>query len=362
MIFKFFSLKVRSEPIFFGLVLLIFVFAALPVISQEKIDMQRAKELYVSNKPEDHPPADYARDMNRKKETDRKFEEASAGVLDYSKITYRSSIGDMDIPAYIFQPFNKRGARGHAALIWLHGGVHGNLGVSAFPYIREAIERGYVVIAPEYRGSTGYGKEHHEAIDYGGYEIDDCLTAYDYMAANMPHVDPERVAMIGWSHGGMITANSVFRTEHPLVCGVAIVPVTNYVFRVTYKGPYYQRWHATQKRVQGLPFEKRDIYIERSPYYKVDNLQVPILVHIATNDQDVNFVECEMLVEALKVKKPNLAETKIYQDPEGGHGFTIRTDRETLQRRDTIWSRDSWNRIWTFLEWNLMPYEDMSKK
>jgi len=344
-----------------SVLILLIVATSVPVISQEKIDQKRLETLYVSNKPEDHPVADYEAHMRRKAETDRRYEEKCKGIIDYQKTSYRSNIGDMDIPVYIFQPLEKRGDKGHPALIWLHGGVHGNFGTSAFPYIKEAIERGYIVLAPEYRGSTGYGKEHHEAIDYGGYEIDDCLTAFDYMLKNMPHVDPERVGMIGWSHGGMITANSVFRDRHPLKCGVAIVPVTNYVFRLGYKGPGYQRLHATQKRVQGLPHEKREIYIERSPLYKVHKLQVPLQVFIATNDRDVNFVECEMLVNALKVKKPNLSDTKIYVDPPGGHGFTIRINRETLERQDTKESRDAWNRIWTFLDWNLEPYIDNSK-
>lgn len=339
-----------------GALLVLAALLAAPAAAQEKIDMERARELYVSKNPNEHPERDYQRDINRKKEIDRQFEEACNGIIDYRKFVYRSRIGDIDIPVYLFQPLRIRGEKGHAALIWIHGGVHGNLGSLYFPFIREAVERGYVVICPEYRGSTGYGKRHHEAIDYGGYEVDDCLTAYDYMMKNLPHVDPDRVGMIGWSHGGFITAHSVFRPEHPLVCGVAIVPVTNLVFRLSYKGPRYQRSFSTQKRIQGLPFERREEYIRRSPYYHVDNLKVPILVHIATNDRDVNFVECEMLVDALKVKKPDLAETRIYVDPPGGHSFNRQVNRETLEREDTREQRDSWNRIWTFLEWNLKPY------
>jgi len=339
-----------------GLLAVLILFLTFPAAAQEKIDMERAKSLYVSKDPNDHPKRDYQRDINRKAETDKRFEDACRGIIDYEKTVYRSNIGDMDIPVYIFQPMRKRGEKGHAALIWVHGGVHGNLSANYFPFIREAVQRGYVVIAPEYRGSTGYGKEHHESIDYGGYEVDDCLTAYDYMVKNMPHVDPDRVAMIGWSHGGFITAHSCFRKVHPLKCGVAIVPVTNLVFRLSYKGPRYQRNFSTMRRVQGLPFEKREEYIKRSPVYHVDNLQVPILCHIATNDQDVNYVECEMMVHALQVKKPNLAETKIYVDPPGGHSFSRRVNRETLEREDTREQRDSWNRTWTFLEWNLKPY------
>lgn len=322
------------------------------------VDTARAMRLYVSNDPADHPPRNFERDIALKARTDSIYLNASRGLFDARKITYRSRIGDMDIPAYLFQPLEKRGPGGHAALIWVHGGVHGNWDEAYFPFVKEATERGYVVIAPEYRGSTGYGEEHHNAIDYGGYEIDDVLTAVDYIRENLPHVDLDRIGIMGWSHGGYIAALSVFREEHPYKAAVAIVPVTNLIFRLSYKGPNYQRSFATQRRIGGLPFERREIYVERSPVYHVDKLQVPILVHLATNDNDVDFVEAEMLVHALRVKKPELAETKIYVDPPGGHSFSRRTDRNTLERLDTPEQRDSWNRTWTFLEWHLRPYQD----
>jgi dipeptidyl aminopeptidase/acylaminoacyl peptidase len=320
----------------------------------------RAESLYVSSKWEDHPPRDFARDVAEKARTDSIYRANSKGVMDFQKITYRSSVGDMDIPAYLFQPLVKRGPRGHAAMIWIHGGVHGSWSATMFPFVREAVERGYVVIAPEYRGSTGYGKDHHNAIDYGGYELDDVLTAVEYLK-RLPHVDQDRLGLMGWSHGGFITAHLLFRDRHPFKVGAAIVPVTNLIFRLSYKGPNYQRGFATQKRIGGLPFEKRDVYVERSPLYHVDKLNVPLLVHVATNDDDVNFVEAEQMISALRAKKPNLSETKVYVDPPSGHSFSRRVNRQTLEREDTPEQRDSWNRTWAFLEWSLRPYLDPSK-
>ncbi len=331
-----------------------------------EMDSARAAALYVSNRHEDHPVANYEAAITAKARTDSIFAARSRGVLDYRKVTYRSSVGDMDIPAYVYQPLEKRGSRGHPALIWVHGGVHGNWTATYWPFIREAVERGYVVIAPEYRGSTGYGAEHHNAIDYGGYEVDDNITAHDWMTRNLPHVDPERVAIMGWSHGGYIALLSVFRDEHPFVAAVANVPVTNLIFRLSYKGPGYQRSFATQARIGGLPFERREIYVERSPYYHVHELEVPLLVHVATNDLDVNFEEASMLIWSLRAQKPDLAETKIYEDPapwgrSGGHAFSRRVDEETLERVDSPAQIDSWNRTWTFLEEHLRPYEDRSQ-
>lgn len=330
------------------------------------MDPQRAAQLYVSNRPEDHPVANYAGHMATKARTDSIFEARSRGVLDYRKVTYRSSVGDMDIPAYVYQPLQKRGARGHPALIWVHGGVHGNWTETYWPFIVEAVQRGYVVIAPEYRGSTGYGEAHHNAIDYGGYEVDDNMTAWNWMRDNLPHVDPERVAIMGWSHGGYISLLAIARDNHPFRAAVANVPVTNLFFRLSYKGPSYQRSFATQERIRGLPFERREIYKERSPYYQVEKMNVPMLVHVATNDTDVNFEEAEPLIYKLQALKPHLAETKIYVDPDpwggsGGHAFSRRVDPRTLERVDSPAQIDSWNRTWTFLEEHLRPYEDRSR-
>ncbi len=325
---------------------------------QPEVDAVRARALYVSTDPKDHSRGyNFQRDAEAKAETDRRYEQITKGVVDYSKIKYRSSVGDLDIPAYLFQPLNKRGPRGHAAMVWVHGGVHGNWDARLWPFVKEAVDRGYVIICPDYRGSTGYGEAYHNEIDYGGYEVDDVLSAVEYLKT-LPHVDPDRLGVMGWSHGGYISLFTVFRDRTPFKAAAAIVPVTNLVFRLSYKGPGYQRGFATQKRIGGLPFEKPELYIERSPLYHVDKLRVPLLVHVATNDTDVNFVEDQQMVDALRSRKPDLAETKIYVDPPvghagGGHTFSRRVDLATLERQDTPEQIDSWNRTWSFFEWNL---------
>ena len=330
------------------------------------MDSARARTLYVSNRPDDHPIADFEQQIRRKARTDSIYQAHARGNYDFQKVTYRSRADGMQIPAYVFQPLQRRGARGHAAMIWVHGGVHGDWGTGMMPFVKEAVQRGYVIIAPDYRGSTGYGAAHYFAIDYGGKEVDDVISAYDYLTQNLPHVDPDRVGMMGWSHGGFITAHSLFRDQHPFKAGAAIVPVTNLLYRLSRKGPNYQRSFATQQGIQGLPFEKPEEYIKRSPLFHVDKLRVPILVHVATNDTDVNFDEDVQLVYALRSQKPDLSETKVYVDPAPwgssvGHAFSRRVDPETLQRVDSPEQIDSWNRTWVFFEWILRPYEDRSR-
>ncbi len=324
------------------------------------LDTARARMLYVSNRPEDHPVADYGRHIEVKAVTDSIFAARSRGVMQYRKVTYRSPVDGLEIPAYVYAPLTPHGNRAHAAMVWVHGGVHGNWTENYLPFIIEAVNRGYVVIAPEYRGSTGYGREFHEAIDYGGKEVDDVLGAYDYLRT-LPYVDPDRVGVMGWSHGGFIAAHLLFRGTTPFKAGAAMVPVTNLFFRLAYKGPGYQRSFSTQREVQGLPFEKREEYKRRSPYYHVDSLRTPLLVHVATNDDDVNFEEAQPLIDALRARKPHLSETKVYVDPtpgptSRGHTFNRRVNRETLERDDSPEQRDSWNRTWAFLEEWLRPY------
>lgn len=329
------------------------------------MDTARVRDLYVSNRPEDHPPANYDADIASRKASDSTFAARSRGVVDYAKVTYKSTADGMEIPAHLFQPLQKRGARGHAAMVWVHGGVHSNFGPTMFPFVREAVERGYVIIAPDYRGSTGYGKTHHNAIDYGGKEVTDAMSAVEFLKT-LPHVDPDRLGMMGWSHGGYITSLSIMRDVHPFKAGAAIVPVTNLFFRLSFKGPSYTRSFSTQEGIQGMPHEKRAEYEKRSPLYQVEKLNVPILVHVATNDEDVNYVEDQQLVWKLRALKPELSETKVYQDPAPwgasvGHAFSRRVDPRTLERVDSPEQIDSWNRTWAFFDWILRPYEDRSK-
>jgi dipeptidyl aminopeptidase/acylaminoacyl peptidase len=331
------------------------------------MDSARAARLYVSDRHEDHPVANYEQHLANKARTDSIFEARSRGVMRYEKVRYKSNADGLEIPAYVFSPLQPRGAGRHAAMVWVHGGVHGNWDQNYLPFIIEAVERGYVIVAPEYRGSTGYGKEHHNAIDYGGKEVDDVETAIDYLRTRA-EVDTARIGIMGWSHGGFIAAHLLMRgARSRFVAGVAMVPVTNLIFRLSYKGPNYQRSFSTQKDLSGLPFEQRDEYVKRSPYYHVDSLSRPILVHVASNDTDVNFEEARPLIDALIARKPDLAEVKIYWDPtpgpaSAGHTFNRRVNRETLLRDDSPEQVDSWNRTWAFLDKWLKPGNGASSR
>ncbi len=322
-------------------------------------DRARGEQLYVSTRPEDHPQGDFEQQQREKVAAESIMTARAAGVLTFTKVTYASSADGLGIPAYLFAPLAPRGPRAHAAMVWVHGGVHGDWDEQMWPFVKEAVARGYVIITPDYRGSTGHGAAHYNAVDYGGKEVDDVRSAIDVLKG-LPYVDPDRIGMMGWSHGGYITSLISFRSAPPLKAAVAMVPVTNLVFRLSYKGPEYQRMFATQSGIGGLPFEQREEYIKRSPLYRVDSLAIPFLVHVATNDTDVDYVEDRQMVDALRARKPALAETKIYVDPPvgaagGGHTFNRRVNPKTLERDDSPEQVDSWNLVWAFFQKHLRP-------
>ena len=302
---------------------------------------------------------DFDRMLQQQAETDKAWRAASDGFMQFDKITYRSKVGDLDIPAFVFQPLKLRGAREHPALVWVHENIRGHLYEHYIPYIREATAKGYIVIAPEYRGSVGYGKAFYDAIDYGGNEVDDVVTAVEILKTRYPQVDPSRIGIMGWSHGGMITLLSIFRNPVTFKAAVAMVPVTNLFQRLAWKGVERQKQAIDpQNRYGGLPFERREVYKDRSPLYSVDKLQIPLYVGVTKNDDDVNIEEDMQLVDALRSRKSSLAETMVYDNPPGGHTFDRRVDPKTWQPENTREQRDSWNRVWTFLDWNLDPFHD----
>jgi dipeptidyl aminopeptidase/acylaminoacyl peptidase len=287
--------------------------------------------------------------LRQQAETDDSWRRASEGRMRIQKIVYRSRADDLEIPAFVFEPLASAGYRRHPALVWVHEDIRGHLYEHYIPYILEATRQGYVVIAPEYRGSVGYGEAFYDAIDYGGAEVDDVVTAAAVLANQYPHVDPARVGIIGWSHGGMIALLAVFRNPTTFRASAAIVPVVNLFDRLAMKGVERQRRAIDpHNRFGGSPAERPDVYRDRSPVFHVDKLQIPLLVHVAGNDRDVAIEETMQLVLALMSEKPHLAEVKVYPNPPGGHLFDRRVRNFTWDPEPSLEQQDSWARVWTF--------------
>ena len=245
------------------------------------------------------------------------------------------------IPVYVFAPKTLRGKA--PLIVFVHGGVHGDFETSYAHIVRELLDQGYVIVAPEYRGSTGYGEDHYEQIDYGGAEIDDVKAARDWAVENLPSVDASRVGIIGWSHGGFQTLMNIFNWPDAYQAAYAGVPVSDLVQRMGYKSQGYRNTFKEfiGKEAMDDPAE----YRKRSPVNHVEKLRTPLLVHTNTNDEDVNVMEVEHLIEALKAAGKKF-EYKIYQNAPGGHSFN---------RIDTKLARESRQEIYAFLAKVLKP-------
>lgn len=240
---------------------------------------------------------------------------------------------------YVFVPKGLDRERKSPLLVLPHGGVHGDFGTYHTHIVRELMAQGYVVLAPEYRGSTGYGRGYREAIDYGGLEVDDCVAARDWAVETMPFVDGKRAGIVGWSHGGLIALMAVFDHPEKFAAAYAGVPVSDLVARMGYGDDEYRRLFSAPYHIGKTAGEAVDEYRRRSPAWNAEKLRTPLLVHTTTNDRDVNVIEVEHLIAQLKAAGKKF-EYKIYKDFPGGH---------SMNRIDTILARESREEVWDFL-------------
>lgn len=252
----------------------------------------------------------------------------------------------MILYAYSFIPKSLDRKSKAPMIVLIHGGVHSNHTTggpaNAAQIVRELIEQGYVVVAPDYRGSTGYGPAYAKAIDYGGKENDDVLGARNWMVERHPFIDPARVGVVGWSHGGMIALFNIFFHPEAYACAYAGEPVSDLLER----RKYLKSMPQTIAESAGEAAAKNDEeYRRRSPVTWAGKLSKPLLVHGNTNDETVHVVEVQHLVDALKSSGRNF-EHKIYDAAPGGHHFN---------RIDTRLARDSREEIYQFLRKYLQP-------
>ncbi len=247
------------------------------------------------------------------------------------------------VRAYTFIPKKRNGKIPLVVLV--HGGVHGNFGSGGANIVRELLEQGYAVVAPEYRGSTGYGRGFYEAIDYGGLEVEDTYASRNYMLENFDFIDASRIGIMGWSHGGLHTLMNIFEHPNDYKVAYAGVPVSDLVARMGYKTEGYRQLYSVDYHIGKSAYEDVEEYRRRSPAWNAHKLQTPLLIHTNTNDADVNVLEVEHLIKSLKAEGKKF-EYKIYEDAPGGHSFN---------RLDTKLARESRREIYQFLAKYLSP-------
>jgi len=249
------------------------------------------------------------------------------------------------IPAYTFLPKKLDRARKQPLIVLVHGGVHSDFNTGSAHIVRELLEQGYPVIAPDYRGSTGYGPGFYRQIDYGGRENDDVFAGRNWMLETLAFLDAKRVGIMGWSHGGMIALMNIFEHPEAYAAAYAGVPVSDLVARMGYKSDRYRAQFSAPYHLGKTAEEDVKEYLRRSPVSHAAKLATPLLIHTNTTDEDVNVLEVERLIAALKAEGKQF-EHKIYQAAPGGHSFN---------RLDTRLARESRLEIYRFLARYLKP-------
>jgi dipeptidyl aminopeptidase/acylaminoacyl peptidase len=252
------------------------------------------------------------------------------------------------VPAWLFVPKNLDRAKPHPAIVWIHpdgvnqnyNGFHPDRNEAVYyEFHQYLLQQGYVVIAPDYRGSIGYGRDWRNDVymDVGGNDAKDARMAYGYLKT-LGYVDPARVGVWGLSYGGFFTLLAITQEPTWFACAVDVAGVTDYA--LYYEDPYHGGW--TTSRI-GTPDEHPDVYAKANPMGHVDQMQRPLLILAGTADVNVPFIESALLVDhLLKAGKGSLTTFMMY--PGEFHYF----DRSFVVR-------DAWQRVDAFFKEHLKP-------
>ena len=192
----------------------------------------------------------------------------------------------------------------------------------AYIFIPKSVDENkkYIVVAADYRGSTGDGSGTYNNIDYGGLENEDVYISRNYMVDNFDIVDGNRVGIMGWSHGGMITLMNLFNYPGQYKCGFAGVPVSDVIMRMGYASDSYRKIFSAKNHIGQTAKDNIAEYKRRSPVWHAEKLKDPLLIYTNTSDDDVNVIEVESMIRALKAEGKKF-EYKIFERAPGAHSF-----------------------------------------
>jgi dipeptidyl aminopeptidase/acylaminoacyl peptidase len=229
------------------------------------------------------------------------------------------SFDQTPITAFLYVPANIKADHSHPAVVYPHGGPQWEHVNSWFPSLQYYTSHGYLVIAPNFRGSTGFGREFMESLrkDAGGGDLKDLVAAVDYLKST-GYVDPSRIAITGGSWGGYLTLMALTKYPEIWAAGVSIVPLANWFTAHENEDPVLQK---NDEWLMGDPVEDRDLWRDRSPLFFADRIRAPLLLLAGKNDIRCPVKETEQMAEAAR-KNGVTVEVKIYENE--GHGFARR--------------------------------------
>lgn len=204
------------------------------------------------------------------------------------------------VPAYLYKPKGVGPGERVPVIVSIHGGPeYQELPIYQYKGLYQyLLNRGIGVLAPNIRGSVGYGKTYQKLIyrDWGGGELKDLEHAALYLRG-LDWVDPDRLGVFGGSFGGFATLSCIARLPQYWAAAVDLVGPSNLVTLTKHTTP---SWKHRMKSWIGDPEEDYDFLMERSPINYVDNIRAPLLVIQGANDPRVPRAESDEIVERLR--------------------------------------------------------------
>jgi dipeptidyl aminopeptidase/acylaminoacyl peptidase len=245
-------------------------------------------------------------------------------------VHYPSRDGKWTISAWVYVTRNMQRNGQNAAVVYIHGGPKSQSVDSFNRFIQHIVNQGYMVIAPNYRGSTGYGKAFEDAnlFDMGGGDLQDVLAAANFLKQT-GYPDPKKIVAMGGSYGGYMTMMAVTKAPDTWAAGVPIVPFVNWFTEIENEDPVLQQ---SDLATMGDPKKNPDFFRERSPFFFVDQIKAPLLLLAGGHDPRCQKEETIQVVDAVK-KHGGVADYKIYENE--GHGFAKVENQIDAYRRVT---------------------------
>ena len=254
-------------------------------------------------------------------------------------VHYPSKDGKWTISAFVYVPYNLPRNGEHPAIVYVHGGPTAQTMNTFNRFVQYMANQGYLVIAPNYRGSTGYGKEFQQAnlFDMGGGDLQDVLAAADWIKQT-GYVDPKKLILMGGSYGGYMTMMGVTKAPELWAAGAPIVPFVNWVTEIQNEDPVLQQLDLA---TMGDLEKNKALYEDRSPINFVDRIKAPLYLLAGGNDPRCPKEEAQQVVDAVK-KRGGVVEYKVYENE--GHGFA-RVENQV----------DAYKRVADFLKAHVPP-------
>ncbi len=186
------------------------------------------------------------------------------------------------------------------AIVWPHGGPDGQELHIFHPFFQYWVQKGFVVFAPNFRGSTGYGKKFETLNDgdWGGGHIKDVVYGKRALA-NLPYVDEKNIFIVGASFGGFSTLSAITQYPKEFKGAVAMVAIAN-LFTFMKSIPPDPAWQGEFITEIGDPVKDKEFYKERSPFFSAAKIAIPLKIYQAENDVRTVKAEMDTFVAELK--------------------------------------------------------------